>query len=201
MISPCHTDETLFHSTTLDNNSRAHVRAYRRPVLDCTPSGVSDRIVFTEKLREELERRSRSFPNFSLLFGQIRSVTLGNDTDGFPTDSHIVDTVAAKLRRGLRAADLLIRSGEYGFIVFLSKASTAGANAVATRLTAAIDNADFFYESVAFQVKIGVTVASVQAEDTAEAILDRAEHFLHEHQRSKGALREQGLMNFDNRTW
>jgi diguanylate cyclase (GGDEF)-like protein len=189
MISPCHADETLFHSTTLDNNSGAHVRAYRRPALGCTPGGVSDRIVFTEKLREELERRSRSFPNFSLLFGQICSVTLCNDTDGFPTENHIVDTVAAKLRRGLRTADGLIRSGEYGFVVFLSKASPAGANAVATRLTAAIDNTNFFSESVAFQVKIGVTVASIQTEDTVETILARTDRFLLEQQKVGSFLR------------
>ena len=183
MIGPCHTDESLF-----DSNSRAHLRAYRRPALNGIPDEVSKRVVFTKKLREELEGRSRSFPNFSLLFGQIRSVTLGNDTYGFPTDSHIVDTVAAKLRRGLRTADVLIRSGEYGFVVFLAKASTAGANAVATRLTAAIDKADFFCESVAFQVKIGVTVASIQAEDTVETILAQADHFLLGQKRVAGLL-------------
>jgi diguanylate cyclase (GGDEF)-like protein len=188
MIGPCHTDESLF-----DSNNRAHLRAFRRPALDGIPGGVSDRVVFIEKLREELERRSRSFPNFSLLFGHIRSVTLGNDTCGFPTDSHIVDTVTAKLRRGLRTADVLIRSEGYGFIVFLSKASTAGAAAVATRLTAAIDNTDFVYESVAFRVKIGVTVASIQAKDTLETILARADSFLLGQKRVVGLLHEQPL--------
>jgi diguanylate cyclase (GGDEF)-like protein len=188
MIGPRHTDESLF-----DSNSRAHLRAYRRSTLDDIPGGVSDCVVFTEELREELERRSRSFPNFSLLFGQIRSVTLGNDTYGFPTDSHIVDAVAAKLRRGLRTADVLIRSEGDGFIVFLLKASTAGANAVATRLTAAIDNADFFYESAAFRVKIGVTVASIQAKDTVETILARADRFLLGQKRVVGLLHKQPL--------
>jgi diguanylate cyclase (GGDEF)-like protein len=188
MIGPCHTDESLF-----DSNNRAHLRAFRRPALDGIPGGVSDRVVFTEKLREELERHVRSFPNFSLLFGQIRSVILGNDTYGFPTDSHIVDTVTAKLRRGLRTADVLIHSEGYGFIVFLSKASTAGAIAIATRLTAAIDNTDFFYESVAFRVKIGVTVASIQAKDNVETILARADSFLLGQKRVVGLLHEQPL--------
>ena len=178
MFSPCHTDETLFPSTTLDKKSQAHVRAYRQPARDCPPDGVAARFVFTEKLREELERRLRSVPNFSLLFGQIRSVTLGNNTDGFPTDGHIVDTVVAKLRRGLRTADMLICSGEYRFIVFLTKASATGAHAVATRLTAALDNTDFFYENGVAQVKIRVTVVSLEGGDTVETILARADHFL-----------------------
>lgn len=193
MIGPCHTDESIFDGKNPDDNNRARLRAYRRHAVDGTQGGVSDRIVFTEKLQEELERRSRSFPSFSLLFVHIRGVTLCNDTCGFLTNSHIIDTVAAKLRRGLRRTDVLIRSGGHGFVVFLSKASTAGANVVATRLTAAINNADFFYESVAFQVKLSVTVASVQAEDTVETILARADHFLLEQKREDSFLQGDSL--------
>jgi len=188
MIGPCHTNESIFDSKNPDDNNRTRLYTYRRHAVDGTRGGVSDRAVFTEKLREELERRSRSFPSFSLLFVHIRSVTLCNDTCGFLTNNHIIDTVAAKLRRGLRTADVLIRSGGHGFVVFLSKASPAGANAVATRLTTAIDNADFFYESVAFQIKLSVTVASVQAEDTVETILARADRFLLEQKREDSFL-------------
>lgn len=201
MIGPRKTDESLFDSRNLNYNNRAPLRVYRRPSLGNTRDGSPDRVVRVEELREELERRSGSLRSCSLLFIHIREVTLRNDTYGFPTDSHIIDAVARKLRRGLRAADLLIRSGDYGFAVFLSKASLTGANAAATRLQAAIGNTDFYYESVAFQVKIAVTVTSVRGEDTVETILDRAEHLLYEHERSEGVLREQGLMNFDNRTW
>jgi diguanylate cyclase (GGDEF)-like protein len=186
MIDSCQPDESLFASPPLDVNTRTRLRAYRRHALDCPPSGLSDRIVFIEKLREALDCRTRSFPHFSLLFVYIRAVTLCHDTHGSPTDSHIIDAIVAKLRRGLRAADLLIRSGEQGFVVFLSKASTAGAYTAATRLAAAIDNTKFFYESVAFQVKIDVTVAAVQAEDTVDTLLDRADRFLR--QDSAGSL-------------
>lgn len=187
MPTPCQTDETLFHSTTLDTNSQAQMRAYRRPPL-YTPSGIADRIVFTEKLREALACRSRSVPSFALLFVHIRSVTLCSEACGFPTYHHIIDTVAAKLRRGLRTADMLIPCGKQGFVVFLAKASTASANAVATRLTTVIDNADFFYESVAFQIQLHVTVASLQADDTVDTILDRANHFLLARQNEDGLL-------------
>jgi len=178
MIGPYHTDESLSDSTPLDGPIRAHLRVSRRHALDRTQGEIAERVVFAEKLREGLERRSRPFPSFSLLCVHIPRVTLGNDTSGFPTESHIVDAVITKLRRELRAADCLIRSGEHGFVIFLSKASQAGANTVAARLQSAIDQADFFYESVAFRVKIDVTVASVQVEDTVETILARADRFL-----------------------
>lgn len=186
MTGPCHTDEGIFDNKNPADHHQARLRAYRRHAVDGAQNGVADRRVFTEKLREELERRSRSFPNFSLLFVHIRSVTLCNDICGFLTNSHIIDTVAAKLRRRLRTADILIRSGGHGFVVFLSKASTASANAVATRLTTLINNTDFFYESVAFQIKLRVTVGSVQAEDTVETILARADRFLLEQKREDG---------------
>ena len=198
MTGPCHTDEGIFDNKNPHDNHRTRLRAYRRYAVDGAQNGIADRGVFTEKLREELERRARSFPSFSLLFVHIRSVTLCNDTCGFLTNSHVIDTVAAKLRRRLRAADVLIRSGGHGFVVFLSKASTAGANAVATRLTTMINNADFFYESVAFQVRIAVTVTIVRGEDTVETIVDRAEQLLHERERSDGAARERDPMNFQD---
>jgi diguanylate cyclase (GGDEF)-like protein len=201
MVDPRKTDESLFDGRTLNYNNRAPLRAYRRLSLRNTRDGIPDRVVLMEDLREELERRSGSLRSCSLLFIHIREVTLRNDTYGFPTDGHIIDAVARKLRQGLRAADLLIRSGDYGFAVFLAKASPAGANAAATRLQAAIGNTDFYYESVAFQVKIAVTVTSVRGEDTVETILDQAEPLLHERERSEDTLQEQGLMNFDNRTW
>ena len=187
MIDPSHPDESLFACTPLDGNTRTRLRASRRHTLDPTPDGVSDRTVFSEKLREALDCRSRSFPHFSLLFIHIRSVTLSNVFHGFPTDSHVIDVVAAKLRCGLRVADLLIRSGEQGFVVFLSKASATGAKTVASRLTAVIDNTNFFYESVAFEVKIGVTVAAVEVEDTVDTILDRADRSLRQDS-SRGLL-------------
>lgn len=201
MVDSRKTDESLFDSRTLNYNNRALLRAYRRLSLSNTRDGIPDRVVLMEDLREELERRSGSLRSCSLLFIQIREVILRNDTYGFPTAGHISDAVARKLRRGLRAADLLTRSGDYGFAVFLAKASPAGANAAATRLQAAIGNTDFYHESVAFQVKIAVTVTSVRGEDTVETILDQAEPLLHERERSEGTLQEPGLMNFDNRTW
>ncbi len=195
MIGAYPTNDILLASTPPDDDSRGRLRAYRQHALARTESGVSERVVFVEKLREALERRSRFAPGFSLLFIHIRAVILRNERHAFPTDSYVIDAVAATLRRGLRAADLFIRSGKQGFVVFLATASAAGAKAAAARLTETIQDTNFIHESVAFQVHIGVTVASVQAEDTVDTILDRADRFLLEWQSEKELLREHPLQS------
>jgi diguanylate cyclase (GGDEF)-like protein len=177
MIGSYPTTDILLASTPPDDDTRVRLRAYRQHALARTERGVSERVIFVEKLREALERPSRSAPGFALLLVHIHTVLLRNEPHGFPTDRYVIDAVAAKLRRGLRAADLLVRSGKQGFVVFLAKASAAGAKAAAARLTATIHDTDFIHESVAFQVNMGVTVAPVQAEDTVDTLLDRADRF------------------------
>jgi diguanylate cyclase (GGDEF)-like protein len=193
MIGSYPTNDILLASTPPDDDIRVHLRAYRQHALARTESGVSERVVFVEKLREALEHRSPSAPGFSLLFIHIRAVILGNERHGFPTASSVSDAVAATLRRGLRAADVLIRCGKQGFVVFLARASAAGAKAATGRLAATIHDTNFIHESVAFQVNMGVTVAPVQAEDTVDTILDRADHFLLEWQSEEELLREHPL--------
>jgi len=170
------TNERLFESGLLPQTSREDLPSYRRRSLDWVRQGIPDRSAVVERLHEEMERRSGSLKNLPLVFVEIQRVLLGNDTYGSPTDGQILQVVAEKLQRSLRAADFLARSGNHGLVVFLPKASATGANVVATRLREAIDATEFYCESMAFRVKVGVAVASVQAEDTVEAILDRADH-------------------------
>lgn len=170
------TGERLFESRLLSQTSREDLRSYRRRSLDWVRKGIPDRSAVIERLHEEMERRSGSLQGLSLIFVGIQRVLLGNDTYGSPTDGQVLQVVAEELQRSLRAADFLACSGNHGLVVFLPKASKTGANVVATRLREAIHTTEFYCESVAFKVKAGVAVASVQAEDTVEAILDRADH-------------------------
>ncbi len=170
------TNERLFESGLLSQTSQDDLRSYRRRPFDWVRQGIPDRSAVVERLHEEMEYRSGSLQGLSLIFVGIQRVLLRNDTYGSPTDGQVLQAVAEKLQRNLRAADFLARSGNHGLVVFLPKASTTGTNVVATRLREAIDATEFYCESVAFKVRAGVVVASVQAEDTVDAILDRADH-------------------------
>src|SRR5262245_10232078 len=174
------TNERLFESRLLNQTSQEDLRSYRRRTLDWLRQGIFDRSVVVERLHEEMERRCGSLQNLPLIFVEIHHVLLGNDTYGSPTDEQVLQAVAEKLQRSLRATDFLARSGNHGLVVFLPKASKTGANVVAARLREAIDATEFYCESVAFKVRVGIAVASVQAEDTVEAILDRTDHQLYQ---------------------
>jgi diguanylate cyclase (GGDEF)-like protein len=127
-------------------------------------------------VHKEMERRSGSLQSLPLVFVEIQRVLLYDDTPSSPTDGQVLQAVAEKLQRSLRATDFLACSGNHRLVVFLPKASTAGANVVATRLREVLSSAEFSCESITFTVKVEVDVASVQAEDTVEAILNSADH-------------------------
>ena len=170
------TTERLFESRLLNQTNREDLRSYRRRSPEWVRPGILDRSVIVEKLHEEMERRSGSLQNLPLIFVGIQRIFLGNDIYGSPTDGQVLQAVAEKLQWSLRATDFLTCSGNHGLVVFLPRASKMGANVVAARLREVIDTTEFYCESVAFKVRVGVAVAAVQAEDTVEAILDRADH-------------------------
>ena len=169
------TDEGFFESRLLNQSSQDDLRSYRHRSLDWVGKSIPARSAIVARLHEEMERRSGSLQGLSLIFVAIQRVLLRNDTYGSPAEGQVLHAVAKKLQRSLRATDFLARSGDHGLTVFLPRTSMSAANIVATRLQEAVNTTEFYCESVAFKVRVGVAVAAVQAGDTVETILDRAD--------------------------
>jgi diguanylate cyclase (GGDEF)-like protein len=146
-------------------------------------TGVPNRHFFTEALARACRAERRPGPQ-SILMIDIDHFKLLNDRYGHPVGDGCLREVARGLQRALmRPDDVLARYGGEEFIVLLRDSPAAGAQAVAERLRAAvqnlrIDNAG----SPERVVTVSVGVASAELTDDAAAarMVEDADRALYE---------------------
>lgn len=137
-------------------------------------TGLANRLLFHEVLRQHLERSPRGVPCGAVLFVDLDDFKNVNDTIGHGAGDAMLRAVAGRFQESLRSDDVSARLGGDEFAVLLCHASDEDAAAVARRILAALAHRidlDGHMLSVAASIGIAMAVGG----DGAGELLRRAD--------------------------
>lgn len=120
----------------------------------------------------------------SVLLMDIDHFKALNDRHGHLTGDRMIEHVARLIREGLRASDIACRWGGEEFLIVLKDCASADALERAESLRALLSASPLPLASAPLSVSVSVGVASYRTGDTAESMLDRADHALYEAKRA-----------------
>jgi diguanylate cyclase (GGDEF)-like protein len=123
--------------------ARVRVRAYAAEVrtlaLHDQLTGVLNRRGFEERAGGEISRARRNDGGFALVYLDLDGFKRVNDNLGHAAGDRVLRRGALAMAAELRGEDVLARMGGDEFVVVLDSACDAEADAVATRLVAAVE--------------------------------------------------------------
>ena len=122
-------------------------------------TGLPNRLLFTDRLRQALVRAERDHTKLALLFIDLDHFKNINDSLGHLAGDHLLTEVAARLSAVVRGADTLGRQGGDEFLLLLDGLETAAdAGPVAQKLVAALV-VPFDYHGRAMKVSCSVGIS------------------------------------------
>ena len=162
---------------------RRDERSLRHEVAHDALTGLANRRYFAWRLRSELRSWLRGGASFSLVLVDIDRFKQINDSLGHRAGDLVLKVLAARLRDGFRAVDLVARIGGEEFGVILPGLDAASAYQVADRVRSAIAAQPFSSGRGAEGKRIAVTVsmgvADARVGPRAHALMDAADRALY----------------------
>ena len=139
-------------------------------------TGLYNRSMLDEQLRQELERARRYNRPFSLVMLDIDRFKSVNDDFGHLMGDKVLIAISATAKNSLRTTDILGRWGGEEFLVLCPETGTAEALLVAERIRAAVNQATYPTKR---SHSLSAGVASLGPVDTADTLLQRADTALY----------------------
>ncbi len=171
--------EELKSSQDLLVAQRQQIEALRTAVRIDGLTQLANRAYFDEKLSEMISLRKRYDEPFSLLMIDVDNFKVINDTYGHPAGDRIIKGVAFKIKDTLRSSDFLARFGGDEFALILIKAGGKAAADVAWKLCESLRESRFLLDDQTVNITLSIGVAEVEADDTEESLLKRADAALY----------------------
>lgn len=146
-------------------------------------TGLHNRRYMAGQLESLMGRAAQGGDGFAVLMMDIDHFKSVNDSFGHDTGDEVLREFAVRLATNVRAIDLPCRFGGEEFVVIMPGASLDAASRVADRIRRDVASQPFPImggaESLSVTVSIGVS-ASAGPDDTAEAVLKRADEGVYE---------------------
>jgi diguanylate cyclase (GGDEF)-like protein/PAS domain S-box-containing protein len=141
-------------------------------------TGLSNRLVFEQKLEDEIHRSQRYHSPLSLILLDVDRFKSYNDSFGHPAGDAVLVEVARLLRVSARSIDVVARIGGEEFAIILPNTPLDGAVLLGERFRQAIDSAIWAYRPVTISVGVAAIgpeiCSSNQLVASADAALYRA---------------------------
>lgn len=141
---------------------------------------LANRAYFDEKLLEMLKCHQQHNEIFSLMLVDVDNFKMVNDKYGHQAGDRILKGVAFNLRSALRENDFVARFGGDEFAVLLYRSNLKSALEVANMLCSAQQGGRFLLDGVNIKVTLSIGVTTVEAGDTAQTLLKRADQGLYQ---------------------
>jgi diguanylate cyclase (GGDEF)-like protein len=157
-------------------------------------TGLYNQRHLQRRLDDEFRRALRYAQPFALLLIDLDRFKQVNDTHGHPVGDAVLRHVSAVLRNQLRTTDLLARHGGEEFAAILPQTHAAGADLVARRLGAALEQSPFLRrgaQPISLTASIGVSHAPAPGVSTPDDLFAAADAALY---RAKRAGRNQVVL-------
>ncbi|WP_263265108.1 diguanylate cyclase [Pseudomonas sp. RIT-PI-S] len=162
-----------WHGYLSDISDLKHVeQELRRLSVTDSLTGAYNRRYFQERLGAELERACREPSSLALVMLDIDHFKWINDRFGHPVGDRVLQTICRILAQRLRRNDVLCRLGGEEFVVLCPGSNAEQARHLATQLWQALRSTPI--DGVG-NVTASFGVAGWRADDTAEALLARAD--------------------------
>jgi len=144
-------------------------------------TGLLNHRTFMDKLDEEFKRLDRNEErHFSLLLLDIDFFKKVNDDYGHPVGDVALKTIAGVIREVARGIDFVARYGGEEFAVGMIGADSAGAQKMAERIRAAVENAAITSGKIVIKRTLSIGVASYfPGCAKKETLIDRADQALY----------------------
>ena len=119
--------------------SKAHEARMERAALHDALTGLPNRLLLADRLKQAIAAAERSGHVFALAYLDLNGFKQINDNHGHDAGDEVLKAVAARLQAGLRASDTVARLGGDEFVVLLTpQQAPADAEPVLTRLLDAL---------------------------------------------------------------
>jgi len=146
-------------------------------------TGAPNRRAFTERFDEEIRRCRRYKSTLSLLMIDIDYFKRINDNHGHDSGDMVLKSFVEMCRTSLRETDFLGRLGGEEFGVLCIESSLAGARTAAERLRRNIESSPTFVKGLDIRITVSIGVSSLESEDTANSMMNRADQALYDAKR------------------
>ena len=152
--------------------AKVHHRAYHDPLTE-----LGNRALFYELVQHQLAIAEREHGRPSILAIDLDNFKVVNDEEGHAAGDRLLEAVARRLEKTIRAADAAARMGGDEFSILLVDADQASAIETAQRLVAELAKP---YEGIATRVSasIGIAVYPAAGRDLGE-LLENADRALY----------------------
>lgn len=147
-------------------------------------TGLPNRRLLIERLKEETERHRRSGKAFSVAMLDIDRFKLVNDEYGHDSGDAVLIELARVLEAEIREHDICGRWGGEEFLVLLPDTDQQAAHSVMERLRKAIEQLQVRINSSALSVTTSIGLAQQQQGDSYSETINRADRALLEAKRS-----------------
>lgn len=142
-------------------------------------TGVGNRDVYEERIREEIERSTRQITPLSLLVIDIDGFKPVNDTHGHAAGDQVLRQLASLLRESTRVYDTLARYGGEEFTLILPGSSLAQARELGERLRGAVADAVMSVDGKTVTITVSIGVAEAGRGEAPESLFRRADRALY----------------------
>ena len=164
--------------TVLHANEAVATQALKRTAELDGLTGTLNRRSIDQWLARESGRRHGE-RTLSLLFIDIDHFKRINDLHGHACGDHCLRTIAAALRTGLRAQDVLGRYGGEEFIALLPDCDVATARGIAEALRISVEDCVVEWQGSRLRLSVSVGVATRAPGEQPAALVDRADRALY----------------------
>ena len=136
----------------------ANVRLLKMATTDGLTQ-IHNRSAFNDRFLEEIRRSARSRRPLALILFDVDYFKKYNDAFGHPEGDEVLRSVARIFRDSVRATDFVARYGGEEFAAILPETSLEGAEVVADRVRAAIEEYDWPLRPITISVGVAATPA------------------------------------------
>ncbi|MBT8125214.1 MAG: GGDEF domain-containing protein [Gammaproteobacteria bacterium] len=158
---------------------RHKVQSEREQALRDPLTDLYNRQAYNEKIAEIIAEKEKYNDNLSLLIWDIDHFKKFNDLYGHVVGDKVLKTVADKFTKLLKENYFLARYGGEEFAMLVPELSLEKAREYADYIRREISNIAFMVKGKKVQITISCGVASIQANDNAQSIFERADKALY----------------------
>ena len=134
---------------------------------------------FMRELERLIGRVDRYGINAAMLFVDLDGLKMINDTFGHRAGDEALIQVANLLASGVRHSDVVARIGGDEFGILLEASDVDAAHETASRLVDLICSCEFVHDGDALPLSVAIGVGMIDALDTAEAVMERADEAMY----------------------
>jgi two-component system cell cycle response regulator len=175
---------TIFkYLTGADAEAKYYEEIYRMTIVDGLTQIHNKRYLF-EALERELIRARRHSRALSVIMFDIDFFKRINDECGHLAGDYVLRELSEVVQERIRRDEVFARYGGEEFVIMLPETELEGAVTLAETLREKVSEHRFVFQGETISVTVSLGCASVEPDDTATALIARADEKLYQAKRS-----------------